>query len=634
MRINHYHIFALLLGSLIPVAAPAQTNTEYILADRLMQQQDYESALPILKNLNKEYPYDYIYFERLTECLVQLKQYDAALETALSLPSDVGFKPSANVLIGKIYHFKEDTARAYAIWRQNLKEHAGQFQVYMNTAKAMSDRGLHQRAVEVYKQGRMAFQNDQLFINDIANELMQAGKYEEAIREWLRLVELRPEQLTFIQRLLLRFNDPLVNDIAIMELEDKLNELPINSASYSNLYQLQIWLLQENKLYRRALVAARAYENSTSTFNYSLFSLGRKLVENKEFELAKEAFNYYIERSHGEIKWRNMEELALTYVKWAKHLHENSLDFNGQSDSLYKAGTHILNSLIQEGSTYSRLGRALTLKADIELDHTYDLEAAKWARNRLARLSGYEESAELAYLDGRIHLAEREFTQARIAFTKSNKKADIGELAEKSRYFLALTDFYTGDYEFARIQLKSLGRQSTSYYANDALQLRIWLQEGLASDTTGQILKPFAEAYFQSFTGNHKEANNQYLALLDDPELSVLHDDIYVQLISSKDMDPLTIFTKVANFLNEQGNNISEREKLMWQRAWLAELILDQDIEERPTAEDRFFGSENSIQLTYQQVIEYYEELILEYPQGFYAESAREKIKELSRVNI
>ncbi len=634
MRTNRYHISALFLIFLIPASLPAQTNTDYILADRLMQQQDYESALPILKELNKEFPYDYIYFERLTECFVQLKQYDEALETAQSLPSDIGFQASANVLIAKLYHFKEDTARAYALWKQNLEEHPGQFQVYINTARAMSARGLHQRAVEVYKQGRMAFQNDQLFINDIANELMQAGKYEEAIREWLRLIELRPEQLTFVQRLLLRFNDPLVNDITIMELEDKLNELPINSPSYSNLYQLQIWLLQENKLYRRALVTARAYENSTSTFNYSLFSLGRKLVENKEFELAKEAFSYYIERGSGEIKWRNMEELALTYSKWAKHLDDNNLDFNDQADSLYEEATRTLNTLIRDGATYSRLGRALTLKADIELDHTYDLEAAKQARNRLTRLSGYGESAELAYLDGRIYLAEREFTQARIAFTKSNKRADIGELAEKSRYFLALTDFYTGDYEFAKIQLKSLGRQNTSYYANDALQLRIWLQEALASDTTGQILEPFAEAYFQSFTGNHEEANERYLAMLDDPELSVLHDDIYVQLMSSENMDPSTTFAKVANYLNEQGNAISEREKLMWQRAWLAELILDPAAEEGPSVEDRFFRGENYPRVTREKVIEYYEELILEYPQGFYAESARERIKELSKVNI
>lgn len=67
--------------------------------------------------------------------------------------------------------------------------------------------------------------------------------------------------------------------------------------------------------------------------------------------------------------------------------------------------------------------------------------------------------AQADYLDGRIYLHDGAYTQARVSFTRANRKAGTGELAEKSRYFLALTDFYAGDFEFATIQLKTLGRK-------------------------------------------------------------------------------------------------------------------------------------------------------------------------------
>ncbi len=593
-----------------------QSGNDFILADRLMQQQQYEPALSILQKLHSNDPYQEIFFERLVECHIQLKQYDEALALSEKLPSKIPYQSEANILIGQLYHFKGDTARAFSIWDKNLNEHGSQIQVFMNTAQAMSKRNLHLKAVEVYEKARVVFKNGQIFLNDIANELMQAGEYERAISEWIRFLEARPEQLTYIQRMLLRYNDPLVYDITILEVEDKLAELPIDATSYRTIFQFQLWLLQENKLYRRALVTARAYENSTINFNYSLFNLGRQLIENKEFELAVDAFSYYIEKGNGEVKWRSMEELAKNYSLWAKHIDDFNLDFSNQKDSLFTIASTLLDQLIKQGDTYSRLGNAVIAKAEIDLDHTYNLDAVEKSKQILEGLNGYQESPELAYLEGRLYLADSEFTQARVAFTKSNKRAEIGELAEKTRYFLALTDFFTGDYEFAKIQLKSLGRQNTSYYANDALELRLWLQEGISTDSTGSILEPFAKAVYHSTLGHKEEAKQLFLSMLDDPTSAVFHDDVYLQLSNLGILNPALHAKKTSEFLSSSPF-ISLKERLMWERAKFAEEAVNN----------------GSKQLSLDQVIGYYEALILDYPQGFYASQARERLQFLIKPN-
>ena len=84
----------------------AQLGNEFQIANRFMQQQNYEAALPIFKRLVKQNPGEYYFFDRLVECYIQLKQYDEALEAISSLNPTPNFQAQARVLEGQLYHFK------------------------------------------------------------------------------------------------------------------------------------------------------------------------------------------------------------------------------------------------------------------------------------------------------------------------------------------------------------------------------------------------------------------------------------------------------------------------------------------------------------------------------------------------
>lgn len=618
-------LLSLVFWSLIPRQAEAQLGNEFQIANRFMQQQNYEAALPIFQKLVTENPDEFYFFDRFIECYIQLKEYDKALEAISELKPSNGLNPQSKVIEGQLYHFKGDSATAYSIWSSNLTVNSRNLQLYISTANTMSELKEFSKAIEVLRSAREVFNNPQLFFSDISNTLLQAGNYEGAIEEWIKWLIAQPDQISNIQRTLLRFNDPLLNDITILEIDDKLNEIAINDPAYSILFRFQIWLLQENKLYRRALASATAFESSTSNFNYSLFQLGRSLRRNKEYELATQAFYYYINKAEGNVKWQSQEELAKVYTEWAKQMDDFNLDFTNQRDTLFSKALAQLNFIIENAPSYRYLSRVLLLKSEIVLDYSHDLASAEQILIKLQELNKEEETAEELYIQGRIEIAQKEYAQARISLTKSNKIADIGELAEKTRYFLALTDFFSTDYEFATIQLKTLGRQNTSYYANDALELRLWIQEGLNADTSGSNLDAFSEAYFETLVGNNDEAKNKFLSFISDNPTTPLYDDAVLQLSKNPVFNASSSFELTNNFLSKSGA-ISNRERLMWERAKFA----DQAYEKLLSDSEYIPG----FPITLSLIQSYYEELILDYPQGFYAPYARKRLTELSKKNI
>ncbi|MFN1834326.1 tetratricopeptide repeat protein [Balneola sp. MJW-20] len=595
-------------GLIFSLPALGQAGSEYQLAGFLMNQQKYEEALPLLKQIYEDEPGAYIIADRLAECHIQLKQYEEAVAIMNTFLNDPVNESNAQIRLGELYHLSGDTAKAFNTWSKNLDSHRNEIQVYLSTANSMSDRREFDKAIEVYLKGRSNFNNQQIFFGDLANAYMQAGKYDEAVSEWLDLLKAVPNQAGYIQRTLLRYNDPLIFDLTILEIGDYLNSTPVRNENYRTFYDFQIWLLLENKLYRRAYSTALEFENRTSEYTYSLFRLGQSLKQNKEYELAQQAFSYYADNDFRETRWRSLEEMAAVNMDWAKYLKDYNLDIKSDPDSLYREAASTLDTILEETQNYSRLNRVFRMRAEISLDHIFDLTKTEEIEKIMTELSGEDEPADLFYLRGRIHIAKKEFPQARIALTKANKMENIGDLAQKTRYFLALSDFFAGDYEFAKIQLKSLGRQNTSYYANDALQLRLWIQKGLSSDSTGTILDTFSNAYYLTQTGQKDSAKVIYYSMLDSNEYAVIHDDIMI-LMPQYNIDATAYYLSdnaMEDLFTGQGSGL---ENLMWNRAKI--------------------GYDKLGSFEIDRVIGYFEDLILRYPEGIYAPLAREILQEL-----
>lgn len=595
-------------------------NRDYQLANNLMQQQKYEEALPILQQLHEGNPNAFVFFEKLTETLINLGRIEDAIQIAENQVAENRTMPRAGITLAELYHINRQKDKAVEKWNEVVEANKDRIQTYFSVASSMTDRREYRMAIEMYMEARLHFENPQLFQSELANTYLQAGQFENAVKSFYELIENSPGQMGQVQQRLLRMRDQELYTIASLELEDFIMELETDHPAYSQLAQLLSWLLLEIDDYRRAFVFARRYESQTSDLNYSLFNLASRLQSARQYELAADAFKFYIENEPG-LRSRATRELSETYQLWARYLEQRGLETQERQHELYQKAYDLNKLLAEEAPNYNRLDRVLSAQIDLSLDIFKDSDKADEWYQKLLELNNHENTAHTYYAEGRLALFRSDFTRARQALTRADRSSDDSNLSEKARYFLSLSDFYGGDYEFAEIQLRSLERRNTSYYANDAIKLRMWIKNGLRSDTTGSTIKALGEGLHHIHTGSYDKALNLF-----EPFLVVSNhpfsDDIAVELaIHLPESYKKTVYA-ILNRKAENMHNSPLRERILWERVKAAEKLNKH--ENFQPADERFADGELTFIFSSEEIEELYEELLMEFPGGFYAEFVRE----------
>ncbi|MDZ7682516.1 MAG: tetratricopeptide repeat protein [Fodinibius sp.] len=634
-------LLTIFVVALLPQLATAQLDDEYFAADQLLRQQEYEKAAEKFQQLHDDHPDTYIFLDKLTECLINLKEYDQAISITQQAADRGNLRAQALIRLAEIYHTSGEQEKAFGVWNQVLEKYAGSQQIHLRVARSMKEREAFERAIEIFKKARQMSSDSNTAATELADTYLQAGQYEQAIQEYLQLVRANPQRMNSVQRRLIRFRDDYIYDVAILEISDFLDDLSPSHPSYQNLQQLEVWLLMERKLFERALVNAKNTEEESSNLTYALYNLGSKLLAEQEFALAEQAYSYYIDNNVVTLKNRCREELANVYIQWAKYLQNYNLGLSTKRDKLYQQAFETLESLRQEAPNYPRKDQVLMQLSELSLDVLHEPQKAADYLEELRKLStDSTQMAHESYIEGRLHLYNQEYTRARISFSKSSKQERIGDLAEKNRYYLALTDFYAGDYDFAKIQLNALERQTTSYFANDAVQLRLWIQNGLQADSSGAKLDPFAKAIEQFAQGNDQLGINTLTSLLEDDRSNPLVDEALMELSTYQDPEnAIFLYRVLSSYLTQQGQASPLYERLLWEKARLADQFVtneNMDPSLHAAANDttgnhsKFFNeSPTQIPTTVQQLVPIYEELLINFPNGFYSTYARDRIQEL-----
>ncbi len=640
-------IISIAISAILLISSGLQAQSaDFQIANRMMQQQQYDEALPILRDLHENNPGAHIFFDRYVECLINLDMLDEAEQAARRQIERNHSRLLTTLRLAEVLHLMREREEAANLWQQALEDGRENMQTYYSVASSMIKRREYNQAIDVYKLARDRMGNSTLFLNELANAYMQAGRFEESVKEFYRLVIAMPDQMGMVQQRFLRMRDQRLYEIAAFELEDMLFDLDMGHSAYSQLYQLLTWLLLETQEYQRAINFARHYENETSYTIFSLMSLGHQLLSAGQYPYAAEAFGFYVENSRGANKYRAMEELARTYNSWARYLGLHNLENELRRQELYLQAYETAQAIIEQAPAYDRANRVYALLLDLSLDRFKNSEKAeKWFTAMSQHPSA--EKAYTYYAEGRLALFSKNYVTARQALTRADRATDNANLSERARYYLSLADFFAGDYDFAEIQLRSLERRHTSFYANDAIKLRMWIRNGQRADTTGSVLKAIGEGLFSIHTGNYQDALPVLEPILANPR-NPFADDITAELASLLPSEYHSILLYLIERQINSGSQSPLLERLMWDRAVIAEQMYQQgvsyNLSESPyifsfmdaestlevhlSNEDHFFGrGSQPVQIDRQFVSDLFEELILQFPDGFYASFAREKLK-------
>lgn len=626
-------ISSLLFLFLLVDLTSAQTD-QYQQANRMMQQQNYEEALPLLENLYENNPRSYVFFDLYTECLINLKQFDEAEQVAREQIDQNRFTLQAAMRLAEILHLSGDREQAREVWASKAETNKGNIQAYYTIGASMLDRQEYDAAIDLYKDAQAFLKDETLFLNELANTYMQAGRFEESVQQYFRLIINSPDQMSLVQQRFLRMRDNNLYQIAAFELEDQLMDLDFSHRAYSPLYQLLTWLLMETEEYQRAFVFARQYESQTNYTIHSLFTLANQLISARQFELGVQALEYYLDNSEETVQYRAKEELGFAYIQWAQYLQQNNLETDVRHKELYNLAYDYNETLLTIAPGYERANRAYSRIIDLSVDFFKDLEKAEYWFEKMQQHSDRQSQSHLYYAEGRIALFKKDFVTARQTLTRADRATDNSNLSERARYYVSLSDFFAGDYEFAEIQLRSLERRHTSYYANDAIKLRMWIKNGKRADTTGAVLDTISSSLYDIHVGNYNDALQKLEPILANSRNNFA-DDLIVELSSSL---PVAYDGLVLNLIDRviRSQPYSPlKERLLWDKASLIEnyLLTETELPDSPFMYD-FLGE--TVMLTYSKddLYELYEDILMEFPDGFYAPFIRQKLQELEITSI
>lgn len=612
----------------------AQSQRDYTLANQLIQQERYEAALELLKPLLDRQPTSIPIYQRTMECLVQLKRYhEAMVLTNESIKRGLD-SVQGNIQMAELQHLDGNVEEALETWNSVLEERPN-LGTYLSVARSMKDRGMYEGALKVYESAQEKFKNGRLFLHEIAYTYLLAGEYEPAMRSFVQLIIQNPRRYGYVQRNLQRFSDEALFDAAILETEDALDRLNLAPEAFSQLVQLDLWLLMERELYDRAIASVNKWIRQDKASPYILIDLGRRLRSSMAFKASIEAFDRAADQSSDQIKATALYEQAVSYEQWAiQERHQNRLAMV-DADSLYSNAEHSYIQLLETFPQFSNRNEVYGALSAIALEVNQDTTSARTWLNRMKRqLADPESNFDYNYLKGKMALFQRDFIETRIRLTRALKLQKSDQEREHMRYLLGLADFYQGDYEFAKTQLDALKRQSTSLFANDALQLKLWLNEGGFADSTGRSLNWLAQLHQQVQHRAFDDALVSLDSLRGSPAGRLLEDDaIYLLGQAVPEARLVTYYIELDTYLSS-GMGSPLQERLLWERIQRADQLINlnrSDVAANTTSNTVTERSDlQGLPQSEQDVTRLLKELLDEYPQGFYADQAREKLRFLS----
>lgn len=646
-------LFVLVLMTIMPTdAVRAQSDSQnFTLANELLREGRYEEAYEIFNRLLAAHPRSYAVFDRTVTSLTHLKRYDEAIaltrERIARSPSEVNTQSR----LGDIYYMAGRNNEAMEVWNRIIDRFPGNANAYQRVAEAMNQHRLYRDAIEIYEQAREELGDPSLFAFEIANNYLSMADFEAAMMEYLEILGQDESMQIRIQRQLLNYDEQQLYDMAILITEERLEELRTASATDLIYRDFLVWLNMESGRYRRALAAAHTLERYSNNERHTLFRIGMQLRSRQEFELAGEAFSHYLDLEQHPLQPQSYEELSRTYQDWAGYLIDHNLDFGGAADSLYRKAFETINRLTTRYPRYDRIIETLMIQAELALDHLKDPEQAREYHDRMSRAGQSDaDQARTDFIEGRVLLFKGRFSMARVAFTRSNRLAGRGEIADKSRYYLGLGDFYNGDFSFSQMQLRSLERVNTSYYANNALQLRYMIQEAYDEEGENMPLHRYASARYRYDTGHHITAAEELLPILDEPWYTDLYSESLLLLSRIlRTFHPGVAFRVIDRQAGHPSMQQRAGERLLWERARLAEAayIMQQQAtgSTRPGGNLLPISPSDDVPLPLEELLEeylsepvllnhttvagYYEELLKRYPFGYYADLSRRRIRAL-----
>jgi tetratricopeptide (TPR) repeat protein len=439
---------------------------------------------------------------------MQLKKYEEVIllvKTRLAgSPRDLNLR----ALLGTVYYRSGREKEAAAQWDSAVAIEPRDPSTYRFIAANLTENRLLDRAVDMYRRGRTASGDPNLFSLELAQVLSAGMDYTGAAREYLGWLRQNPTQLAFVQGRFASWTGKEDARSAAMKVVrsalSEQEELP--------LVELEGWLAAEGKDYPAAFAAARRADILARAGGVRLLQFADRAFHEGRFDIASQAYREALDvplppqrRAYAEygdacaLKEAGVLADTLRVVSASTPATESQPLYGGALSrflaivAAYPRTEYSAKSLYQIGLLqYERFG---------------DADGALGSfRRALEETAGFPPLRYALRLQlGKVQISRGDTARAAEEFIAVAAAADaLPDQSDEATFRLAEIDYFGGRFQQAVARLDGITVNLKADYANDAIHLQAFLQENEGSAPEG--LRDFARAEFLARRGRSTEA--------------------------------------------------------------------------------------------------------------------------------
>lgn len=479
---------------------------KFRLSDQLLRAGQADRAIALLEDLHDSDPASQPIYLKLKYAYVQLKRY----EEAIGLVDDrIVLEGATASLLGELgsLHFQAgnlDTADA--TWTRALESDPQDSNTYRAVYAGMTQNRLYERAAAVLERGRVVLDQPDLYRGELAQVYDLAGNYANVAREYLAMLRERPDRVQVIKSRFARsLDDPEAALAYRAAVDEAIRTFPLDLV----FRDMSAWLALELGDFRTAFDASRALDRLGEQNGQALLTFARAAQDATEspaagalpdnaLGLAEEAYQLLLDSYAGTpMAGAARYSLATLYEQRAQVQAERPLAVTGSRVPApnYEAALAGYRAYVQTYPSGPFTESALQRMAVLHQSVFRNYDEAESLLRELARTSRVPETvAEARLALGQLAFLRDDLTRARLAYQQVEEEVRIGEAAERARLELATLDFYAGDLDGALSRVRAMNENTATQTANDAITLKLLLNEHRGPDSTDTALRTYAEA--------------------------------------------------------------------------------------------------------------------------------------------
>ncbi len=478
-------------GQEFPAEQGNQPGTEEQLAGQYYTQGQWDKAADLYEALFDKSPASF-YYSQLLNCYLNMNNGKAAEKLVQKQirrnPRQITFQ----VDLAYVYQKTGEEEKAGRQYDKALKEldPRDMYQV-QDLARAYELRGHPARAINTYLMARNHQNNGYRFNVELAQLYNKQGNLPGMLDEYCELIET--QGYNYLEQIEQSLQDLVANDAGgektnavRTRLVKEIQKNPDNQI-FSDLL---VWLFVQKKDFESALIQCKAIDKRMGENGRRVLELARVAVSNEQFETARKAYQYVIDKGPGEMYFQARKELSVAlYRKLVSAVSYTPAELEELRSLLVK--TH-----------YELGGGEAAAPVAIRLAHLMAFYVNK-PDSALAILQPYTEPGaglplrllnEVKLEIADIQLLQGEIWEATLTYSQVEKSMKNDTLGQEAKFRNAKLAYYKGEFDWAKAQLDVLKAATSKLIANDALELSLLIADNTVYDTTGEGLRMFARA--------------------------------------------------------------------------------------------------------------------------------------------